>query len=120
MPHTVNGGGQGADVSFKGCTQSFDGLSTCGANDTFFVNSHVGDKGGAVTIQTWTTPSYIEFTRCTVDNSSAGLAIEDDPQGEGGAFSVVEGATLVLTDCVIRNNHCGSKVCFDIVCDSFA
>lgn len=52
----------------------------------------------------------MEFHGCTVDNSTTGEAIEDDPQGEGGAFSVATGTTLVLADCVLRNNYCGKKV----------
>lgn len=36
--------------------------------------------------------------------------MKDDPQGEGGAFWVGFGATLVLSDCILKNNYCGKKV----------
>lgn len=52
----------------------------------------------------------IDFHRCTVNSSSAGYGIEDDPQGEGGAFSVGEKITLLLADCIFESNSCGKKV----------
>lgn len=54
--------------------------------------------------------SEVEFHRCTVDRSSTGLATKDDPQGEGGAFSVGDGVTLLLSNCTLKNNYCGKKV----------
>lgn len=76
-------------MSFLACGRSFDGLAACGANDTVFVNSRVAKKGGAVALSTGTLPSsLVEFHRCTVNGSSTGDAIKDDPQGEGGAFAV--------------------------------
>lgn len=101
--------GRGADLSFSGCTSSFDGLAACGANDTFFVNSHVGSKGGAVAIEDEGS-SYIEFHRCVVKNCSAGAPIEEEPHGQGGAFYVGRGATLALVDCNITDNRSGKKV----------
>ena len=110
MSFTAEESGEGAALSFTTCVLSFDGLSRCGVNDTILVNSHVGKKGGAVAIGTGNATSYIEFHRCTVDNATAGRHIEDDPQGEGGAFIVGEALTLVLSHCVLKNNNCGSKV----------
>lgn len=54
--------------------------------------------------------SHVEFHGCVVDNSTTGLDIEDDPQGEGGAFSVGTGTVLVLANSVLRHNYCGKKV----------
>ena len=110
MSFTADGHGEGAALSFTRCVLSFDGLSSCGVNDTILANSHVGKKGGAVAIGAGEAPSHIEFHRCTVDNASTGRYIEDDPQGTGGAFNVGQALTLVLSDCVLKNNYCGSKV----------
>lgn len=109
---TANAGsrnGRGADVSLSGCTRSFDGLAACGANDTVLVNSHVGYRGGAVTVG-GDGPSYVELHRCTVDNSSAGFSSEEESQGAGGAISVGEGDTFRLVDSTLTNNHCVEKV----------
>lgn len=84
-------------------------------NDTIIAENNVGRKGGAVAIGTGDAPSHIEFHRCLVANSTTGLYIEDDPQGEGGAFAVGRGITLVLSDCVLTGNYCGNKVCFMFV-----
>ena len=106
----MEGIGEGAALSLTNCVLSFDGLASCGANDTVFANSHAGRKGGTASIITDTGPSQVEFHRCTVINSTTGAEIEDDPQGDGGAFAVNQGVTLVLSDCVLHNNHCGNKV----------
>lgn len=93
------------------CTLSFDGLSACGANDTTFINNNVARKGGAVVIGSGDGgTSRVEMHGCTFDNSTTGSAIEDDPQGEGGAISVAQGTTLVLDDCLLINNFSGKKV----------
>ena len=102
--------GEGAAISFTVCTQSFDGLSSCGVNDTTFIYNAAALKGGAVTVGSGNGPSYIEFHRCLVHNSTTGWPIEDDPQGEGGGFALSKGTTLVLEDCVVTNNYCGKKV----------
>ena len=108
-PNAESAVGRGADIAFKGCTQSFDGLTACGANDTVFENSHVGDKGGAVVIESGET-SRIVMNGCVVHNCSAGYPLEEDPQGDGGGFSVATGTTLILESCHLTNNHCGKKV----------
>lgn len=110
MSFTADEVGEGAALSFTTCVLSFDGLSSCGVNDTLFVDSHVGRKGGAVAIGTGDAPSYIEFHRCVVANTTTGRNIEDDPQGEGGVFAVGKALTLVLSDCVLKNSYCGNKV----------
>lgn len=55
-------------------------------------------------------PSQVEFRRCTVDNTTTGEAIKDDPQGQGAGFAIGVHSTLVLTDSVFLNNFCGEKV----------
>lgn len=104
--------GQGAHLSFDECLGSFDGVGPCQVNDTVFFNSHAGNKGGAVSLSGGDRPWTVEFHRCSVENSSVGLGIEDDPQGEGGAFSVGDGVTLILFGCLLKDNSCGKKVGF--------
>ena len=80
-------------------------------NDTTFLNSRVAKKGGAVAISKGDEPSsVVNFHRCTIDNSVTGDAVEDDIQGEGGAFSVGDGVTLLLSSCTLTNNYSGKKV----------
>lgn len=100
-------------MSISECHQSFDGLAACGVNDTAFVNSRVAKKGGAVALGSGDGLN-VEFHRCTVDNSSTGQAFDDDPQGEGGAFSVGKGLTFLLSNCTLKNNYCGKKVLFSV------
>ena len=104
--------GEGAAISFAVCTQSFDGLSACGVNNTAFIYNAAGKKGGAIAVGSGNGngPSYIEFHRCLIHNSTTGWPFEDDPQGEGGGFSLGAGTTLVLEDCVVTDNYCGKKV----------
>lgn len=110
LAHTEEELGEGAAISFTVCTLSFDGLAACGANDTIFFNNNVARKGGAVAIASGPPASYVEFHRCTVENSTTGRPVEDDEQGEGGAFVVGSGSTLVLNDCLLVDNFCGKKV----------
>lgn len=98
-------------MAFTACTRSFDGLSACGVNDTRFFNNHVARQGGAVVVGSGLPTSHVEFHRCTVENSTAGMFIQDDPQGTGGAFAVGQRATLLLNGCLLVNNACGNKVC---------
>ena len=112
MPCTEDDIGEGAALSFTTCVLSFDGLSSCGVNDTVLAKSHVGEKGGAVAIGAGDAPSRIEFHRCTVANTTTGSHIEDDPQGEGGGFSLAKGVTLLLSHCVLKDNSSGNKVNF--------
>ena len=110
QPYAEDETGEGAGLSFEACHRSFDGLAACGVNDTAIRNSRVAKKGGAVAIGSGDGRSNVEFHRCTVDNSSTGEAIKDDPQGEGGAFSVGGGVTLLLADSVVKRSYCGKKV----------
>lgn len=103
--------GQGGDVSLAECRGSFEDGPACEVNDTVFFQSRVGSKGGAVSLSGGADFWDIGFHRCTVNGSSAGDGIEDDPQGEGGAFSVGQNITLLLADCIFENNTCGKKVC---------
>lgn len=98
-------------MAVTACTKSFDGLAACGVNDTMFVNNHVARQGGAVVIGSGPPTSYVEFHRCTVENSTTGNFTAGNPQGTGGAFAVDQGATLVMNDCLLVNNACGNKVC---------
>lgn len=77
-----------------------------------FANGYAGRKGGAVSLSSGDDPSTVAFHRCSVGNSSAGSKFEDDPQGEGGAFSVGDGVTLLLSDCILKGNASGKKVRF--------
>lgn len=80
-------------------------------NDTIFVNSSVANKGGSVVISKESENSnVVEFHGCIVDNSSSGLLLDDDAQGDGGAFSVGSGVTLLLSNCTLKNNFSGDKV----------
>lgn len=99
-------------MSFTACHASFDGLAACGANDTMFLHSRVAKKGGAVALASGDGRSQVELHRCRVYNSSTGIVLKDDPQGEGGAFSVGGGVTLLLSDCALKNNYCGKKVSY--------
>lgn len=88
-------------------------MSTCGANDTVFVNNNVARKGGAIAVGSGGGfgGSTVHFHRCTVDNSSVGAPVEDDPQGEGGAFVFGKGTNILLSECTVTNNYAGKKVC---------
>ena len=102
--------GEGAAFSLTACSQSFDGLSACGVNDTTFIYNTAARKGGAIALGSGSATSYVEFHRCIIHNSSSGWPIEDDPQGEGGAFVVGGDTILTLEDCLVTNNYCGKKV----------
>lgn len=102
--------GEGAALSISTCDLSFDGQGGCSVNDTDFAYSHAGRKGGAVSIGSGQSPSHVEFHRCRVDKSTAGKYIEDDPQGDGGAFNLAAGTRLLLSDSAFIDNYCGNKV----------
>ena len=55
-------------------------------------------------------PSQVEFHRCSVDNNTAGEGFQDDPQGEGGAFALGGGTTIVISECLVVNNYAGDRV----------
>lgn len=102
--------GEGGGLSVIRCSRSFDNLTACGVNDTAFYRNSVGRKGGAVVIAGGDAYSKVEFHNCTVENSTTGMQTKDDPQGEGGAFTVGGRCSLLLADCIIANNYCGKKV----------
>ena len=102
--------GQGADLSLAECEGSFDGTAACVVNDTVFMKGYAGHTGGAVSLSGGDHSWDVEFHRCWVENSSAGFVYEDEPQGEGGAFAVGEGVTLLLTDCLLKGISCRNKV----------
>ena len=102
--------GQGADLSLAECERSFDGTAACRVNDTVFMKGYAGNKGGAVSLSGGDDAWDLEFHRCWMESSSAGFGFEDDPQGEGGAFAVGEGVTLILSDCLLKGISSGNKV----------
>lgn len=67
-------------------------------------------KGGAVVIWSKSAPSHVEFHRCTMENGTAGVGYENDPQGEGGALAAGGGTTVVLADCLLVDNYAGYTV----------
>lgn len=103
--------GEGGDLTISACLGGFDNAEACTVNGSDFTNGHVARKGGSVQLSDGKMgPSYIEFHGCTFLNASAGVYIEDDPQGEGGTFSVGKHATLVLVDTVVTDSYAGNKV----------
>ena len=56
-------------------------------------------------------PSLVELRRCTLEHSTTGEYIEDDPQGEGAAVHIGASTTLVVTESLFTRNVCGKKVC---------
>lgn len=93
------------------CVGGFDNVKACTVNGSHFANGHVAKKGGSVQVSDgFLGSSYVEFHSCEFLNASAGILIEDDPQGEGGTFSVGGGATLVLVDTVVTDSYAGKKV----------
>lgn len=79
-------------------------------NDTVFAFNRAARKGGAVSIASGQWPSTVEFHGCTVANTTTGVNIEDDPQGEGGVMNVSPGNRVLLADSVFEDNYCGNKV----------
>ena len=111
IPRTEEEIGEGAAFSLASCSQSFDGLSACGVNDKTFIYNAAARRGGAVVIAgANNATTYVEFHRCFINASTTGSPIENDPQGEGGAFALGHKTTLVLEDCMVTNNYCGKKV----------
>ena len=104
--------GEGAAFPFTECTRSFDGLTSCGVNDNVFIYNAVALKGAAVVVGSGISPSFVEFRRCLIHNSTTGWPFEDDPQGEGGGFALGAGTTTILEDCVVTDNYCRNKVWF--------
>ena len=102
--------GEGGALSIATCNAPYHGLGGCSVNETFFAHNHVGRKGGAVVVGTGRSPSHVEFHNCTMVNSTAGMFIQDDPQGEGGVFNLARGTRLLLSDSVFKDNYSGSKV----------
>lgn len=100
--------GEGAAISFTDCNRSFDSQFSCSVNDMTFIYNTFAKKGRAVSVSS--SSSYIESHRCVVDNTTTGWPFEDDRQGEGSAFSLESGITVVMEDCVLKNNYCGRKV----------
>lgn len=103
--------GQGGDLALSACTTGFDNMKGCTIHGSTFINSHTARKGGSVQVSNGVMgASYVEFNGCSFLNASAGSYIEDDPQGEGGVFSVGSGNTLVVVDTVVADAYAGKKV----------
>ena len=104
--------GEAGALSISTCNLSFNGRWGCSVNDTVFTRSHVARKGAVVAVGSGQAPSLVEFHRCTVTNSTSGVFIKDDPQGEGGVFSVAPGNTILLSNSTFEQNRSGNKVYF--------
>ena len=102
--------GEGTALSFAECMRSFDGLSSCGVNDTIFFYNAAALKGAAIVVGSGDSPCFVEFHRCLIHNSTTEWPIKDIPQGEGGGFALGEGTTTILEDCEWTDNYCGKKV----------
>lgn len=102
--------GEGGAISFSRCIYGFQNVGSCSVNTSTFMDNGAAAKGGAIQISGDTGASFVEFNRCLVSNNSAGTNIEDDPQGDGGAFSVGTGVSLLLEECVVQTSYAGNKV----------
>ena len=102
--------GEGTALSFTEYMRSFDGLSSCGVNDTIFVYNAAALKGAAIVVRSGDSPSFVEFHRCLIHKSTTEWSIKDIPQGEGGGFALGEGTTTILEDCEGTDNYCGKTV----------
>lgn len=105
--------GEGADLSLTACRAAFDDPTSgaCYVNDSTFHNPFVAKKGATLHMGSGSGGSVVEVNRCLVINATCGVYIEDEPQGEGGAFSVGGGTTLIMQDTIVRNSTTGKKVC---------
>lgn len=72
-------------------------------------------KGGSVAVADNSVPSRVELRRCTFENSTVGKAMENFPQGRGGAISIGTLTTLVVTESVFTRNSCGKKVLYSLI-----
>lgn len=103
--------GKGGALFLGGCKRDFDGVEPCGVNASTFMLNYAANAGGTVHVGNVDGPSYAEFNDCVVANSTAGeLDVEVD-EGEGGAFSVDQGSTLVLVNTTVRGCAAARKVC---------
>ncbi|CAB1104673.1 unnamed protein product [Ectocarpus sp. CCAP 1310/34] len=107
--------GEGGAVALTACTHSSDTpaatVAPCEFRDTVFFNNSVAEKGGALAIAAGEDDNRptVELHGCVVRNNTAGKALSDDPQGEGGAIVVGAGCALLLSDCLLEKNWAGKK-----------
>lgn len=97
------------------CTHSSNtpaAAASCEFRDTVFFDNSVAKKGGALAIASGDDDNRptVELHGCVVRNNTAGKALSDDPQGEGGAIVVGGGCALLLSDCLLEKNWAGKKV----------
>lgn len=97
-------------MSLSLCTHGYLEQGNCSVGDTAFLGSSAASKGGTVQISGDKGSSVVEFAGCLVVNSSAGMGFDDDPQGDGGAFSVGTGVTLILANSTVWGGTAGNKV----------
>ncbi|CAM9587167.1 unnamed protein product [Ectocarpus fasciculatus] len=105
--------GEGGAVALIACTHSSDtpAAAACEFRDTVFSDNSVAEKGGALAIASGDDDNRptVELHGCVVRNNTAGKALSDDPQGEGGAIVVGGGCALLLSDCLLEKNWAGKK-----------
>ncbi|CAN0448965.1 unnamed protein product, partial [Ectocarpus sp. 8 AP-2014] len=107
--------GEGGAVAMITCTHSSDtstaAVAPCEFRDTVFLDNSVAEKGGALAIASGDDDDRptVELHGCVVRNNTAGKALSDDPQGEGGAIVVGAGCALLLSDCLLEKNWAGKK-----------
>ncbi|CBJ33129.1 asn/thr-rich large protein family protein [Ectocarpus siliculosus] len=107
--------GEGGAVAMTACTHSSDtpaaAVAPCEFRDTVFLDNSVAEKGGALAIASGDDDDRptVELDGCVVRNNTAGKALSDDPQGEGGAIVVGAGCALLLSDCLLEKNWAGKK-----------
>ncbi|CBJ32402.1 adhesin-like protein [Ectocarpus siliculosus] len=105
--------GEGGAVALVACTHSSDtpAAASCEFRDTVFSGNSVAEKGGALAIAAGDDDNRptVELHGCVVRNNTAGKALSDDPQGEGGAIVVGGGCALLLSDCLLEKNWAGKK-----------
>ncbi|CAM9574874.1 unnamed protein product, partial [Ectocarpus sp. 12 AP-2014] len=107
--------GEGGAVALVACTHSSDtpaaAATSCEFRDTVFSGNSVAKKGGALAIASGDDDNRptVELHGCVVRNNTAGKALSDDPQGEGGAIVVGGGCALLLSDCLLEKNWAGKK-----------
>lgn len=103
--------GEGGALVLVGCQRDFDGEGPCHVNGSIFTVNHAAKSSGTVQVGNSNGPSYVELYGCAILNGTAGNSSVEGDQGEGGAFGVGTGSTLVLVDTTVRGCSAAKKVC---------
>lgn len=102
--------GEGGALVLVSCQRDFYGTGPCVVNDSSFTVNHAAQSSGSVHVGTSDGPSYVELHDCAIQNSTAGNSSVEGDQGEGGAFGVGKGSTLVLVNTTVRECSAAKKV----------